>query len=90
MWGFSLRPEPVFVNLLFSPGIDSQPGAGGPVRQPYLSYRPAKLHRLAESIPVLHEHLQIRAQFQGPLDILRKFVTHTETSWIPFLMLGLS
>ncbi len=26
--------EPVFVNLLRSPGIDSQPG--GPVRQPYL------------------------------------------------------
>jgi hypothetical protein len=24
---------------------------GGPVRQPYLSYRPAMLHRLAESIP---------------------------------------
>jgi hypothetical protein len=30
-------------------GIDSQPG--GPVRQPYLTYRPARLHRLAESIP---------------------------------------
>jgi hypothetical protein len=28
-----LRPEPVFVNLLRSPGIDSQPW--GPVRQPY-------------------------------------------------------
>jgi hypothetical protein len=42
-------PEPVFVNLLRSPEIDSQPG--GPVRQPYLSYRPAMLHRLAESNP---------------------------------------
>ncbi len=41
--------EPVFVNLLGSPGIDSQPG--GPVRQPYLSYRPAMLQRLAESNP---------------------------------------
>jgi hypothetical protein len=29
--------------------IDSQPG--GPVRRPNLSYRPARLHRLAESIP---------------------------------------
>jgi hypothetical protein len=43
------QPEPVFVNLLGSPGIDSQPG--GPVRQPYLLYLPAMLHRLAESNP---------------------------------------
>ncbi len=42
--------EPVFVNLLRSPGIDSQPG--GPVRHPYLSYLPAVLLRLAESIPL--------------------------------------
>jgi hypothetical protein len=28
--------EPVFVNLLRSPGIDSQ--HGGPVQQPYLLY----------------------------------------------------
>jgi hypothetical protein len=41
--------KPEFVNLLGSPGIDSQPG--GPVRQPSLTYRPARLHRLAESIP---------------------------------------
>jgi hypothetical protein len=34
---------------LRSPGIDSQ--HGGPVRQPYLTHRPARLHRLAESIP---------------------------------------
>jgi hypothetical protein len=34
-------PEPVFVNLLRSLGIGSQPG--GPVRQPYLTYRPARL-----------------------------------------------
>jgi hypothetical protein len=32
--------EPVFVNLLRNPGIDSQPG--GPVRQPLLTYRPAR------------------------------------------------
>jgi hypothetical protein len=41
--------EPLFVKLLRSPGIDSQPG--GPLRQPYLTYRRARLHWLAESIP---------------------------------------
>jgi hypothetical protein len=48
----SLQPsttELVFVNLLRSPGIDSQ--HGGPVLQPYLTYWPARLHRLVESIP---------------------------------------
>ncbi len=45
---------------LRSPGTDSQPG--GPVRHPYLSHRPARLHRLAESIPGLLKRLQIRAQ----------------------------
>ncbi len=40
--------EPEFVNLLRSSGIDSQPGV--PVWQPYLTYRPARLHRMAESI----------------------------------------
>ncbi len=43
------KPEPEFVNILRSPGIDSQ--HGGQVRQPYLTYRPARLHRLAESTP---------------------------------------
>ncbi len=43
------HPEPKFLNLLKSPEIDSQPG--GPVRHPYLTYRTARLHRLAESIP---------------------------------------
>jgi hypothetical protein len=46
-----VRSEPIFVNLLRSPGIDSQPD--GPVRQPYLTYRPTKLHRLGELIPGL-------------------------------------
>ncbi len=41
------QPEPAFLNLLRNPRIDSQ---SRPVRQPYLSYRPARLHRLAESI----------------------------------------
>jgi hypothetical protein len=42
-------PEPEFVNLLRSPGIEFQPG--GPVQQPYLTYRLTRLHRLAESNP---------------------------------------
>jgi hypothetical protein len=44
----SVCAEPKFVNLLRSPRIDSQPGE--PVRQPYLTYRHARRHRLAESI----------------------------------------
>ncbi len=52
-------PEPVFVNLLRSPGIDSQPGR--PDRRPYLLYRPAMLDRLAELNPGLLYRLQIRA-----------------------------
>jgi hypothetical protein len=47
--------------LLRSPGIDSQPG--GPVRRPYLLYWPARLHRLAESIP--------RNQFLGSLNVYK-------------------
>jgi hypothetical protein len=39
--------ETEFVNLLRGPGIDSQ--LDGPVRQPYLTYRPARLHWLAGS-----------------------------------------
>ncbi len=58
-----LSADPVFVNLLRSPGIDSQPC--GSIRQPYLSYWPARLHRLAESIPRnrpgIFKRLQIRA-----------------------------
>ncbi len=46
-WG--RQTEPVFVNLLRSPEIDSQPG--DPIRQHYLTYLPARQHRLAESIP---------------------------------------
>ncbi len=45
----STASEPEFLNLLRSPGIDSQ--HGGPVRQLYLTHRPARLHRLAESVP---------------------------------------
>ncbi len=45
----SSTPEPVFVEPLRSPEIDSRPG--GPVRQPYVLYRPARQHRLTASIP---------------------------------------
>ncbi len=55
--------EPVFVNLFRSPGIDSQPS--GPVRKAYLTYWPARLHRLAESISGLLTRLQIRALVQA-------------------------
>jgi hypothetical protein len=54
-------PEPVFLDLLRSPGIDCQPG--GPVRQPYLLYRTAKLHGLAESIS--------RYRFPGSLNVYK-------------------
>ncbi len=40
----SKKSEPVVINLLRGPGIDSQPGR--PVRQPYKLYRPAGLHTL--------------------------------------------
>ena len=96
--------EPVFVNLLRSPGIDSQ--TGGPVRQPYfrndpararicrsfketryrfsawragtkpyLSYWPAKLHRLAKSIP--------RNRFPGSIKHLQIRALATHTDMIP-------
>jgi hypothetical protein len=54
--------SPHFVNLLRSPGIDSQPG--GPVKKPYLTYRPARLLDSLESIPGLLRRLQIRALFK--------------------------
>jgi hypothetical protein len=43
------RTEPVFVNLSRSLGIYSRPG--GPVRQPSLTYPPARLSRLAKLMP---------------------------------------
>ncbi len=53
--------EPVFVNLVRSPGIDSHPC--GPERQSHFSYRPARIHRLAESIP--------RNRFLGSLNVYK-------------------
>ncbi len=64
-----MQSEPVFVNLVRSLGIGSQPC--GPVRQSYLSYRPTRLHRLAESIPGIHKRLQIRALVVGKYKDLR-------------------
>jgi hypothetical protein len=55
------KPEPVFVGLSRSRGIDSQPG--GPVRQPYLWYRPARQHTLAEWIS--------RNRFLGYINVLQ-------------------
>jgi hypothetical protein len=46
---YEVYQSPVFVDLLRCLGNDSQPG--GPVRQPHLTYRPVRQHRLAESIP---------------------------------------
>ncbi len=64
--------EPVFVYLFRSPGIDSQPG--GPVRQPYLLYRPAKLHRPTDSIS--------RNQFPGSLNVYKYWLW---SGWRTFL-----
>jgi hypothetical protein len=44
------KPQPVFVNLLWSQGIDSQPARPCSASL-YLSYRPARLHKLVGSIP---------------------------------------
>jgi hypothetical protein len=59
--------EPVFVDLLRSPGSDSQPG--GPVRQPYLLYGTGspcyigRWNRILEIYSGLLKRLQIRALF---------------------------
>jgi hypothetical protein len=58
------NPESEFVNLSRS-GIDSQPGGPGRVRQPYLTYRSARLHSL-ESIPGLMKRLQSRVLVSTP------------------------
>jgi hypothetical protein len=48
--------------------------AWGPMRQPYLTYRPARLHRLAESIPGLHNtnSLKIRTQILTAILLIRR------------------
>ncbi len=57
------------------PGIDSQPG--GPVRQPYLLYRLARLHRLAESTP--------RNRFPGSLNVYKyRLRLHWLAEFVPW------
>ncbi len=56
-----LKAEPVFADPLRRPGINFQPG--GPVRHPYFSYRPVRLHRLAKSIP--------RNRFLGSINVYK-------------------
>ncbi len=46
---FSIWPELVFLTLLRRSGIGSQPD--GPVQKPCLTYKHARLHKLAESVP---------------------------------------
>jgi hypothetical protein len=60
-----------------------------------LSYRPARLYRLAESIPGLHKLLQIRAQFpdtnNGAAFVTEslKPVLPVRGEWPDFLLVGL-
>jgi hypothetical protein len=81
--GPKLQPEPEFVKLFReSTGIDSQPG--GPVRQSYLTYRPARLLRHAESIPGQIKGLQMRALvlFQTAEGlILTVAINYTVVAW---------
>ena len=76
----AMEPEHVLVNLLRGPGIDSQPG--GPVREAYLSYRPARLYRLAESIPGRHKCLQIRALDKNGRRKVKPSKNHSEICWM--------
>jgi hypothetical protein len=70
------RTELVFVDLLRSPKIDSQPG--GTVRQPYLSFRPDRLHRLAKSNP--------RNRFLGSINVYKYgLCTHVPFAELVFL-----
>ncbi len=74
-------PELEFINLLRNPGIDSQPG--GPVRQPYMTYRHARLRGLSESIPGLLKRLQIRALKLLFLDITVPTFTRVYAELLP-------
>ncbi len=59
MYFFLERAEPEFVNIYEAQ--ESIPSLAGLYDNPYMTYRPFKLHRLAESIPGLLKRLQIRA-----------------------------
>ncbi len=71
--------EPEFVNLLRGSGKDFQPG--GPVQQPYLTYRHARLHRLAESIPW--------KRFLGFFNVFKYTGSGKVCLWYPFLKVRL-
>jgi hypothetical protein len=75
----SLFLEPVFVNLLGSPGIDSQPG--GPVQQPYFPYGPARLHRLAKSVSRKRLLGSINVYKYGLCTVHCKNVLYWQASW---------
>jgi hypothetical protein len=58
------------------------------VRQPYLTYRAAKLHRLAESIPGILKRLQIRsllilASHHRTLDLRKCYTNIGKAAWLP-------
>ncbi len=55
----TLYTEPVFVDLLRSPEIDSQPG--GPLRQSYLTHRMAWRYRFPgiDSLESIHDSLNV-------------------------------
>ncbi len=46
---------------------------GGLVRQPYMTYRTARLHRMAESIPGLHKRLQIQPAHRVHIEVEEKY-----------------
>ncbi len=66
--------EPEFVNLLRSPGINSQPGR--PVRQPYLTYRPARLYTVG-----------CRNRFLGSLNVYKFGLLNLEEQIYDILMM---
>ncbi len=79
--------EPVFVDLLRRPRIDFQPG--GPVRQPYLSFRFALSYigyswiDSSDSISGLHIRLKIRAlsTWQRVLEIICRLTSRNTSEW---------
>jgi hypothetical protein len=68
---FPLPPEhePVFVNLIRSPGINSQPGWR--VLQRYFKCRSTRIHSLAETIPWLLKTFKKWARFLAPIEYLK-------------------
>ncbi len=78
-----MSSEPEFLNLLGSPGIDSQPG--GRVRQPYLSYRPAKPHWMAESIPRNPYSSELIQRLHKLYNLLTSIISTQRASSSPYI-----